>query len=293
MRLCTLLLVIASQSHAWNGAGHQAIAATAWLNLSPQAQEWVLIVDGYDIHDASFAGGQADRAIEERAIWPDVNRGRMRWTAPWHYISLPVTATVSAVFNITFTGGVLSVFDVETVSRMSKRLNVVTALRKQVSILSSADQSEVKRNALAWVVHLVGDIHQPLHCADDNDRGGNQKFLRFRNRQFSLHELWDKNVSKDGDSSVHLKEEVAAEAAAIAKIAGQGLLNSTPEEWALDSNILAREIYAGWAGPEGKNLGMPYQLKYHPVAVYRQAIAALRLAYLLEILSKGQVPVWK
>lgn len=279
--LLFIFLLLAVSLSAWNGTGHQAIAAAAWNKMSPSAQIWFLKTAGYD--EALDAGKTKSQVIEGLAVWPDQVRGMMRWTAPWHYIGLPVTTTALLESDI------ISF----RVAKTRKRMDVVSALRKQVIVLQTSEVPEVRRNALAFIVHFVGDIHQPLHCADDNDRGGNDKILRFRNRQMSLHELWDHSVSKDGDSSINLKKEVETELEALMKVAGPQLGAGTPEEWALDSNAHAVAIYAAWNEPEGKNLGMPYQEKWHPVAVSYQTLAALRLWLLLEQLAKGQQPVWR
>lgn len=279
-KLLLALMLPALSLHAWNGAGHQAIAAAAWKQMAPSTQAWFLQTVSYtEVSD----GESPSQVIEGLAVWPDQVRGKMRWTAPWHYISLPVTSTALSEGDITALRA----------SKKRKTLDVASALRKQVLIVQTSEVPEARRNALAFIVHLVGDIHQPLHCADDNDRGGNQKFVRFRNRQMSLHELWDHSVSKDGDSSVHLKQEVEAELAELMKVMGSEFGKGTPEEWALESNSRANGIYSAWAAPEGKNLGMPYQEKWHPVAVYHQGTAALRLWLLIEQLAKGQNPIWR
>jgi len=108
--------------------------------------------------------------------------------------------------------------------------------------------SRDRNEALKWVVHLVGDIHQPLHAADNGDRGGNRvpvalAGVRTRGRE-NLHRAWDNDLVR---LALHARERpqpaadidaLALEASSLVEDAGQG----APDSWALESNNLARSV---------------------------------------------------
>lgn len=263
--LLLLLSLLSTSLPAWNGQGHIAIAEAAYSIVSPATQQWISIT----------AKGES---MESLSIWPDRVRGKMRWTASWHYISIPLSPTVEKDDIMSFCAG--------------RKQCSLSALRKQIDVLRTTEREDIRRNALSWIIHLVGDIHQPLHNVNDNDRGGNQKFLHFRGRQMSLHELWDHTISKDGGSTTPVKKNALEETIALKLVVEPKLVSSTPLEWANESYSMAQNIYSDYNGPEGKNLGDTYSKKWHLSAVNRQAIAALRLAYLLDLLAANQLPLW-
>ena len=124
--------------------------------------------------------------------------------------------------------------------------------------------------ALKWLVHFVGDIHQPLHCEDDNDRGGNDVPAVFFNRQAgeNLHHIWDTEIIRLALSSgrasgeAHGLDQMRKDADALnatikpddaAAWAPAGLLNderSAVMRWANESHELARDVaYADLPSP--------------------------------------------
>ena len=144
-----VLLVLPSLCHAWGGEGHQLVALIAEDMLTPQARKAVAeLLDGANISDA------------EVASWADEIRRERRETAPWHYVNISHDATS---------------FDRERDGREGD--NVIEAIDRQAKVLADKTQPREKRvEALKWIVHLVGDVHQPLHCADRNgDKGGNAR----------------------------------------------------------------------------------------------------------------------
>jgi hypothetical protein len=85
-------------------------------------------------------------------------------------------------------GGFSSSFNVTLAIPLSLRVWVIEQLK------SNTTTTDEKREALRFVIHFVADIHQPLHCANNNDRGGNDIPLRWGNRKTNLHEIWDHYV---------------------------------------------------------------------------------------------------
>jgi hypothetical protein len=161
------LLVTQAICFAWGGEGHQIIALIAEDHLTPNANAAIAdLLDGAHISDA------------EVASWADQIRREQRSTADWHYVDIPYDARA---------------FDRQRDGRRGE--NVIDKLTEQAAILADKSQPKEKRaEALKWVVHLVGDIHQPLHCADRHgDKGGNKRLVFFleRRQAVTLHAVWD------------------------------------------------------------------------------------------------------
>lgn len=156
MRVRTLAAAIAllpSVAFAWGGQGHQVVALIAQIHLTPEAKTEItkLLGPGLNIYDADVAS------------WADQIKREQRATADWHYVNIPFDAD-----------GYDEARDGRTKTGKT-RDNVVHAINDQVAILSDATAPKEKRaEALKWVVHLIGDSTQPLHCAvRDKDGGGN------------------------------------------------------------------------------------------------------------------------
>ncbi len=111
--------------------------------------------------------------LADISTWADDIHHSRPNTGPWHYVNIPRGA---AGYNA---------------QRDCRHGCVVSAIEQSLRLLQdrSKDRS-VPQEALKWLVHLVADVHQPLHAIADN-RGGNDAIVRFNGRQTNLHRLWD------------------------------------------------------------------------------------------------------
>lgn len=151
--LCVLALalVIAAPAIAWSALGHRLVGELAQRHLNRDARAEV----------ARLLAGEADPTLAGVATWADTLRdsdpARFRQTSPWHYVNFPRG-------------------DCRYVAERDCRDGrcVVGALEAQRRILADRTQPrEARRDALKFVVHFVGDVHQPLHASDRPDKGGN------------------------------------------------------------------------------------------------------------------------
>jgi S1/P1 Nuclease len=211
-----VLLTAVLPAYGWSLSGHKIIASIAFRQLTPQQQaRAVAMLKRHPRFAQDFAeqmpeeirGGeeaaQNEWIFQQAAIWPDTIRsGPLDKTAfsrpEWHYINGPVFLDSAAHEALE---GKLPI-NVEknppadaTVDTL--HMNVMQALRLARGRLSSKDASPTERAVLlAWVYHLVGDIHQPLHSSalvsqrlfPEGDRGGNSIKLK---QSYNLHSLWD------------------------------------------------------------------------------------------------------
>jgi hypothetical protein len=168
--LLVILLVSASSLvFAWGHQGHESIAGLADSLLSLKArQETTRLL--------SLEPGQTLVSI---ATWADENRTKD--TAKWHFINFP-RDTCAYIADRDCRDGQCA----------------IEALETQIAILSDKGAKDSDRlAALKFVVHLMGDIHQPLHAGFSDDRGGNQYQVQFGGKSTNLHALWDTDFIED------------------------------------------------------------------------------------------------
>ena len=208
---------------AWGAVGHKTIAWIAQDRLNPKAQKAVLEILG------------EDRDLPSVSTWADAIVRMRPETAPWHYLNLNVREGQGP-------------FDLETACRQQDC--VVDQIEKDLRILKEPfGRKSVKREALKFLVHFVGDLHQPLHCADDNDRGGNEKWFilpggngRPGRAWVCLHAYWDDLFqAPKSQSPRELADRLEAE---LDPNEEANWIGGTPEQWAYESYLIAqKEIY--------------------------------------------------
>lgn len=162
------LVAYGSSAFAWGPIGQEAVAQIAFLNLTPSAASKVKQILGND----EFA---------ESANWADQIKQAREWkhTATYHYTSVEDDS---------------SYFETLASSPSTKQNqgDVVLAIAKSLIILRDAKASVTnKKYALKFLIHFVGDIHQPLHVGRSADKGGNAITVNWYGKNLNLHWLWD------------------------------------------------------------------------------------------------------
>jgi hypothetical protein len=260
---------------AWAPQGHRTVGAIADRLLTPAARSAVgeLLADDRD----KFGNPSGRTTLEAVANWADELHGTPAARGRWHYDDVPVCGSAPK-------GRYCADGQCNT-----------EQLKRMVAVLADNGAPQRERNeALKWVVHLVGDIHQPLHAADNDDRGGNLvpvvlEGVHTRGRE-NLHRVWDNDLVR---LALHTSsrqqpprniDALAGEAQQLVSEAGQG----SPDSWARESNNLARNVayhYAGFtcdAMPENiVVLDAAYQEEAEALVRERLLLAGARLAALL------------
>lgn len=207
---------------AWGAQGHRITGAAAEQMLSARAR----IVVGQLLN----GGGLADAATwmdeERRTLGPKVGK--------WHYDNIPVCGS--------------------PVARCDKGDCLTERLPSLFYVLRDKGASHEKRSeALKMIVHMVADIHQPLHAADNDDRGGNSVEFQVgpRGGLRSLHEIWDVDLVK---ANVRGQSEDRYVAQLLAQVKAQGgpgnWAGGTVSQWAAESNRIARQVAYGPLMPD-------------------------------------------
>lgn len=278
LRPCTRVALIATlalnapQLLAWGQTGHRSIAEVAERNMSADSvRKAHALLDG---HNLAFASTWADEVRSDPK-----NFG---YSFGWHYTTWPDDdGDFHAADESKDTGLLLSQVDTQL------------AILKNPSA-SSADKSQ----ALKFVIHLVGDVHQPLHVGAAGDKGGNACRVTWHGRNSNLHTVWDSDMIDKSQLSY----------TELAGFAGQGRSAQQTRawragdavSWAAESKKLRSQIYPQevqlptaplshltYCGPDVTPDAMPalgyeYSQRFLPVVYERIYQAGIRLAMLLD-----------
>jgi hypothetical protein len=168
LMLCWMLLMTVP-SFSWGQEGHRIVAKIAAKNLSPDARTKIAAILG--INETGVEAAMADAAT-----WPDEINKQATKTGNWHFVNVPVTSAFSV-------GTLCAAHDcvIDRIQEMSDRLRT-----NQAGFMLAAAPNPPRpmtSQELAFLIHLVGDVHQPLHSANDGDRGGNCDNLTFAQEQ--------------------------------------------------------------------------------------------------------------
>jgi S1/P1 Nuclease len=279
-RLAAALIALAAAAaapaaRAWGPQGHRTVGAIADRLLTPQAHALVAQLLEGDLD--KFGNPSGRTTLEAVSVWADEIKGTPASHPRWHYDNRPVCGSVPRWRYCP---------DAQCNSAQLERL---------IGVLRDPHAAPRERNeALKWVVHLVGDIHQPLHAADNDDRGGNDVQVALagvatRGRE-SLHRAWDSELVRLALNTRNRQrppadiDALALAARRLVADAGQG----TPDSWASESNRLARDVAYRFPGfvcgrvPQGiVVLDAAYQRQAEHIVRERLLLAGARLADLL------------
>lgn len=245
-----VLLLLAGPVGAWGPQGHRLVAALAWTGLTPQAQAEVLVL----------LAGETDPTLPGIANWADQLRAEDpdlgKRSASWHYVNI---AEEDCQYDA---------------ARDCPGGNcVVGAIDRQLAILADHEQPlAARRQALKFVVHFVGDVHQPMHAGFGHDKGGNTVQVNLDGDGSNLHRLWDSGLLNTAglDDAAYLRNLQPAPLATG--------LDSGPIDWAEASCAIAVQpgLYPARAKIDGA-----YVQRWRPVAEAQLRRGGARLAVVL------------
>jgi hypothetical protein len=188
------IVSLPAAARAWGCEGHQVVALLAEKHLTPHALAMAkkILADGpIDPKLSRYCKEGGADPLADASTWPDDIRPLRPDTPPWHYIDIPRGTTIR---------------DLEKFCD-PKEGCVTHAIKDQLAILRASETDTRKRaDALRFLIHFVGDVHQPLHAITNNDEGGNCVPVTFfdvqpqlRNPQAesyapNLHGVWDTNI---------------------------------------------------------------------------------------------------
>lgn len=230
---------------AWGAEGHRVVALIAQTYLQPAVRALIAKMLADDArntltaHDIVEASIWADRIREENAD------GAKHGTSQWHFVDIEITHPDedTACF------GHPALPPGQPAYPGIPKDCVIDKLVQFQDELASRDTSSAERiKALKFVLHLVGDLHQPLHAADDMDRGGNAKKVdTVEGRSENLHSFWDTTVvERLGQDTNVVATDLAAK---ITPDERTRWARGTPAEWARESFELGKADAYGQLPP--------------------------------------------
>jgi len=246
--------------YGWGPEGHTLVARIAEAQLTPAVHARVVEILGPDASMASVSS------------WADEVRRTRQETAPWHYIDIPIHKPRLDMTRDCPKGDCV--------------IAKIADFRK--ALADPATPAVARREALMFLIHFVGDMHQPLHCSDNDDKGGNGVRVEFFGHAGNLHSVWDSGLVGRMGSEQQLLPELSKESARRAKRFAKG----TVEDWAGQAHKASVKVVYGKLpqAAEGKPvvLGEAYEREADPLIRLQIEKAGARLARVLnEALGVG------
>jgi S1/P1 Nuclease len=290
------ILVAISDACAWHGPGHMTVAAIAYRDLSPAESEKLDLIlkshPRFPSWQSDFPGSVSNLDLGlyvamAASLWPDQIRNRNDpSTFPnWHFVDYPLMAP-----SFPFRGSPMP------------RDDVLFGIGKSEAILrSSAASAEDKAEKMSWLIRLVGDVHQPLHCATlinsvypapEGDHGGNGFFVKASSTSEpqKLHSLWDGLLGVGTVADADLTRSALNNAIRLGNLFPRSTLpelqsHRSVKSWSEESRQSAiHNAYLNGTLPPGENatnatiLPLGYTRHAKEIAERRIALAGYRLA---------------
>lgn len=258
--LCAGLAVAASPAGAWGPTGHRVSAELAERNIGGLTRAHVEAILGHE-------------GLAEAATWPDEQRSNPEpfWdeASPWHYVTLR-PGTPAAQLQHPPEG------------------DAAGALERFTAVLRDpAASREDKARALRFVVHIVADLHMPLHAGKPGDRGGNDVKVRWFGEMQNLHWVWDEGIiDKQLLSYTEYADRLQARTTPAEVMQWW---NARPGTWIDESTALRERIYPATGAEQGMGtmespvvLSWDYDWQWRPSVELRLQQAGVRTAAYLD-----------
>ena len=270
--LALSLLTVASPAAAWWEYGHYSVGRVAMLEVKPSTRAAVrrLIAQARLLETPTCPL----RNIEEASYWPDCIKklgDRFSYAYSWHYQNVDICKP----------------FDVKSACRDGHCVSA--QIERNQKLLADAEVPTRERlMALAFLVHFVGDLHQPLHAGEKGDRGGNDFKVNYGLIPSNLHAIWDGYLADRGISAA--PPDARGILAEVSQADQSAMRGGTVADWSQESWEVSREFGYGvlLADPCGPPLAQKPTMdeatvrRLTPIVRRQIARGGLRLARLLD-----------
>jgi hypothetical protein len=252
-------LLIPEASLAWSRQGHEIVGELAERQLKPETRARALaLLAGEPVPTLAGVSAWAD---ELRDNDPDLGKRSFRW----HFVNFPRGQC-----------------RYEAARDCANGECVMGAIERQAALLKDRSQPiETRQQALKFLVHFVGDVHQPLHAAWGEDKGGNDFQVSLDGEGSNLHRVWDRAIIESAGLG---PAAYADRLLSRARGEGTGKDGSSrpggPVDWALESCALAD---AQGFYPASRKIGDDYLERHRPTVERRLTEAGTRLAAMIEV----------
>ena len=253
-----LAFLLPIAAFAWGPNGHRIVAEIAWLHLTPHARKAV----------GNILGRQSMAMV---ANWPDFIKSdttrRYDHTSQWHYLDFPANIDRQ---------------EFDKLLQAATGENLYTETQAMIRDLKNRSLPKEKQVfALTFLVHMLGDMHQPLHVGRDEDLGGNKINVSWFDRPANLHRVWDEFLV-DFQQLSYTEYTKALDIATPAEI--KAIQRGSIADWLYDSHRLSDKIYA--RTPDNSKLSYRYNYIFVEDLNKQLLKGGLRLAAVLNEIFK-------
>lgn len=244
------VLGVCLPAFGWGPEGHNLVARIALARLKPATRTRV----------AGMLG--PDQTMVSVSSWADRVRTTRKETGPWHFVDIPLGQP-----------------HLDMTRDCGKGDCIVAVIERFRAVLKNpATPPDERKDALMFLIHFVGDLHQPLHSSDNHDHGGNEVHLEFLGRNINLHSLWDTALL----ARMGTEDELYARFLEQAQKHRKKWAKGSVEDWAEESHWAGENIVYGLL-PKGTPavINEEYERQADPVIAAQIEKAGLRLAVIL------------
>ena len=249
----TLAIITFLTASAWGQKGHDVTAFIAEQHLTPTARLKV----------AELLKGRSmvywSNWLDNASHTPDYE-----YTKTWHYKNIDADQTYEDC-------------------TLNPKGDVVSALKTQIEVLAdSTAKDEQKSLALKIVIHLMGDLHQPMHMGHLSDKGGNSVKLNYFGRENNLHSIWDTQLVESAHKWSYSEWQYNLDR--ITTETESRIMQGDIDEWAKQTYLLATNIY-NYFKP-GIRVSYDDVARWAPVIERQFLLGGVRLAAVLNEVFK-------
>lgn len=266
--LLCFALTLTPNAKAWNALGHRLVAQIAYHHLTPEAKKL------YNRYNHALDGMFRPQSFVNAAAWLDrLTYLNQRWLGEMHYIAQPFSRDNTALIP-------------------PQKMNAVSAILQSITLMKKPGVDNYTRGfTLRILLHVVGDIHQPLHAANqfskthpEGDKGGNLLLVRNQGILVKLHAFWDRGGGWLANKS-YTQAQLNRKAYWLEKQWPCHLeeMNLDPHLWAEESFNLA--VNKAYTLEPGQKISREYKAMTQAITEERIAKAGCRLAALLNNLA--------
>jgi len=241
-----LALFLSIHAFSWGPTGHRVVGIIGEKNLNKKAKKEL---------DRILAG----QSMALASTWMDevrvdtITYGNM---SDWHWVTIPEGATYAN-------------------SEKNPKGDILQTLERIITELKSKKLTAKEETIrIKILIHLVGDLHMPLHVGSRNDRGGNEARVKWFGSNSNLHRVWDSDMIDDTKLSY---TELAESLDQPTETQIQNWQKNTIHEWAAESTAYHNTVY----DYTDEKLGYEYSYKNFPIVRARLLQAGIRLAGIL------------
>ena len=254
VKIFTLLISFQTiASPEWGKTGHRTVGAIAEKYLSKKTNKKIQkLLKGESLAFVSIHADEikSDHQYDE--------------FYPWHYVNFPPEKKYGE-------------------EPVNEKGDLVQGIKKCILIIKDENTSaDDKRFYLKILVHLVGDLHQPLHVGNAHDKGGNAIKVLWFGKETNLHRIWDSDMIDDYKMSY---SELAENETMLSEAEVEAIQKGTLLDWVYESKKLAEKVYA--SAKDQDALRYKYGYDFFPLVRSQLQKGGIRLAYLLEMIFKN------